>query len=86
MILDVQTAKGSVHDFTLYKITYSDWLPCDAKIIADSGYQGMAKLKHQAFLPFKKPRGQQQLALCKQANQYFAKFCITVGHKITDII
>ncbi|PJX20629.1 transposase, partial [Psychrobacter sp. L7] len=27
MILDVQTCKGSIHDFKLYKDTCPDWLP-----------------------------------------------------------
>ena len=54
LILDVQTSKGSIHDFKLYKDT----------------------------CPFKKPRGGQLLELCKQANQYLAKFRIMVEHKI----
>ena len=82
LILDVQTSKGSIHDFKLYKDTCPDWLPCDAKLLADSGYQGIAKLHEQSFTPFKKPRGGQLLELCKQANQYLAKFRIMVEHKI----
>ena len=82
MILDVQTSKGSIHDFKLYKDTRPDWLPDNAKLLADSGYQGIAKLHEQSFTPFKKPRGGQLLELCKQANQYLAKFRIMVEHKI----
>ena len=82
MILDVQTSKGSIHDFKLYKDTCPDWLPCDAKLLADSGYQGIAKLHEQSFTPFKKPRGGQLLELCKQANHYLAKFRIMIEHKI----
>ena len=78
----MQTCKGSIHDFKLYKDTYPDWLPCDAKLLADSGYQGLAKLHEQSFTPFKKPRGGQLLELCKQANHYLAKFRIMVEHKI----
>lgn len=82
LILDVQTCQGSVHDFKLYKETYPDWLPDSTKVLADSGYQGIAKLHDQTFTPFKKPRGGQLLELCRQSNQYLAKFRITVEHKI----
>ena len=78
----MQTCKGSIHDFKLYKDTCPDWLPCDAKLLADSGYQGLAKRHNQTFTPFKKPRGSQLLEICKQANHYLAKFCIVVEHKI----
>ena len=78
LILDVQTPKGSIHDFKLYQDTCPDWPPCDTKLLGDSGYQGIAKLHEQSFTPFKKPRGGQLLELCKQANQYLAKFRIMV--------
>ena len=78
----MQTCKGSIHDFKLYKDTCPDWLPCDAKLLADSGYQGLAKRHNQTFTPFKKPRGGQLLEICKQANHYLAKFRIVVEHKI----
>lgn len=82
LILDVQTSKGSIHDFKLYKDTCPDWLPCDTRLLADSGYQGIAKLHEQSFTPFKKPREGQLLELAKQANHYLAKFSILVEHKI----
>src|SRR5690606_7004368 len=63
LILDVQTCKGSIHDFKLYKDTCPDWLPDNAKLLADSGYQGIAKLHEQSFTPFKKPRGGQLLEI-----------------------
>ena len=82
LILDIQTSKGSVHDFKLYKDTYLEQLPDNAKLLADSGYQGIAKLYKQSFIPFKKPREGQTLELCKQANHYLAKFRIMFEHKI----
>ncbi len=82
LILDVQTSKGSIYDFNLYKDTCPDWLPCDAKLLADNDYQGIAKLHEQSLTPFKKPRGGHLLELCKQANQYLAKCRILVEHKI----
>lgn len=82
LILDVQTCKGSVHDFSLYKQTCPDWLPENASYLADSGYQGIAKLHDQTFTPFKKPKGCELLDCSKQVNQYLAKLRILVEHKI----
>ena len=81
LMLDMQISKGSIHDFKLYKDTYPDWLPCDASLLADSGYQGLTQLHNQTFTPFKKPRGGQLLDICKQANHDLAKFSIMVEHK-----
>ena len=78
----MQTCKGSIHDFKLYKDTCPDWLPENTNYLADSGYQGITKLHKQTFTPFKKPRGGQLLEICKQANHYLAKFRIMVEHKI----
>ena len=44
--------------------------------------KGNCKLHRQSFTPFKKPHGGQLLELCKQANQYLAKFRIMVEPKI----
>ena len=63
LILDVQTTKGSVHDFKLYKKTCSGWLPVNTSYLADSGYQGIAKLHDQTFIPFKKPKGSEFIRL-----------------------
>lgn len=68
LILDVQTTKGSVHDFKLYKKTCPGWLPVNASYQADSGYQGIAKLHDQTSIPFKKPKGSELLDCCKQVN------------------
>ena len=63
LILDVQTSKGSIHDFKIYKDTCFEWLPDDIILLADSGYQGIANFHDQTFKPFKKPRGGQLLDL-----------------------
>jgi len=39
-------------------------------------------LHDQTFTPFKKPKGGELLDYCKQVNQYLAKLCILVEHKI----
>lgn len=44
IILDVQTCKGSIRDFKIYEEACPNWLPNEAKLLADSGYQNIAKL------------------------------------------
>lgn len=53
--------------------------------MADSGYQGIAKLHEKTFTPFKKPRGGCLIAEAKQVNQYLARFRVLVEHKIGRI-
>lgn len=81
-MLDVQTCKGSIHYLNLYKQTCPDWQRKNTNYPADSGYQGIAKLHDQTLTPFKKPKGGELLALCKQTNQYLAKCRILVEHTI----
>ena len=81
-ILDLKTCKGSIHKFSLYKQTCTDWLPKKTSYLADSGYKGIIKLHYHTFIPFKKPKVRELLALCKQANQYLAKCRILVEHKV----
>ena len=81
----METCKGSIHDFKLYKDTCPDWLLENTNYLADIGYQGIAKLHKQTLTPFNKPHGGQLLKICKQANHYLAKFRILVEHKIRSI-
>lgn len=81
LILDVQTSKGRIHGFKLYKDTCPDLLPCDTKLLADSCNQGITKLHEQTFIPLKKPRGGPLLKFYKQVNHYLAKYRIMVEHK-----
>jgi hypothetical protein len=52
-ILDVQEAKGSVHDFKLYKETIGSSVCKSIPIDGDSGYQGLQKLHPVCRLPIK---------------------------------
>ncbi|WP_081794439.1 transposase family protein [Psychrobacter phenylpyruvicus] len=81
-MLDVQTTTGSVYDFKFCKDTCPDWLPDNTYYLADSGYQGIAKLHETTFILFKEPRNGQTLEICEKANNYLAKFLVRVEHKI----
>ena len=50
MILDVQTYKGSVHDFKPHKDTYPEWFEYNTLIMVDNGYQGIGKRYKQTFI------------------------------------
>ena len=46
---------GKTHDFNIRK--NSEHVPKHVKIIADSGYQGIAKLHKKSSIPYKRPKG-----------------------------
>jgi hypothetical protein len=48
------TVPGAVHDFALFR--QKKPFPTDTRIIADSGYQGIAKLCPLSWIPHKKPK------------------------------
>ena len=74
------TYKGSVHDFSIYKQTCPDWLPkntCYLETVVTKAWPSY--ITHHSF---KKSKGGELLALCKQENQYLSKLRILVEHKI----
>jgi len=56
LIVFIEQAKGSVHDFTLYKSSTGRAVSPDVKIKADSGYQGIADYHANSEVPFKKSK------------------------------
>ena len=55
-ILSVDGAKGSQHDFAIFK--ESDVLiHPDSELVADSGYQGINKFHENSVIPLKKKKG-----------------------------
>jgi len=56
LILFIEQAEGSVHDFTLYKESTGAAVRPDVQIKADSGYQGIAAYHVNSEVPFKKSK------------------------------
>ena len=56
-IIDVNQAKGSEHDFKLYKDTIGGRVLDSIKAQMDSGYQGIAEIHKNSETPKKKPKG-----------------------------
>jgi hypothetical protein len=55
-IYDVEEAKGSVHDFTMCKMTLLQMVGLFIIILADSGYQGIVDYHEQSLIPIKKSK------------------------------
>ena len=82
-IISTYFAKGSVHDFTLFKQSLKKAkLDTSIQILADSGYQGMGKYHTCCQIPFKKTKLCPLTEEQKQANRQLDKIRITVEHVI----
>jgi hypothetical protein len=70
-----------VHDFALYRRSRVE--PHESlEVLADSGYQGLAKLHEKSMTPRKKPRKSELTDEQKQANRELARRRVVVEHVI----
>jgi DDE superfamily endonuclease len=72
-------AKGTVHDFRLFKLDRLPLLP-EQLCLADKGYQGLANLHFNSCLPTKKPRQKTLERSERQHNRLLARLRIIVEH------
>jgi DDE superfamily endonuclease len=70
-------AKGTVHDFRLFKLDRLPMLP-EQLCLADKGYQGLANLHSNSCLPTKKPRHSTLDRSERQHNHLLARLRIIV--------
>jgi len=56
LVLDVEQALVSVHDFQIYKDSVGSAVSPDIQVKADSGYQGIAAYHRNSEVPFKKSK------------------------------
>lgn len=80
-ILATAHAKGSKHDYTLFKETAPRCKP-EVWYVADSGYQGLASRHQQTCLPIEKPKGGQLSPEQKAHNRALGRFRIAVEHVV----
>ncbi len=80
-VLHTAYGKGHENDFGLYKRTKLR-LNESVELLADKGYQGIAKFHHQSFIPCKKPRGGRLTPTQRAYNRELAKLRIKVEHVI----
>jgi len=80
LILFIEQAAGSVHDFTLYKSSVGSAVSPDVKMKADSGYQGIADYHANSEVPFKKSKNRPLTAEEKAFNRRLSRERIAIEH------
>jgi len=78
-IICIDEAKGSVHDFELFKQS-KIYLLDDILMIGDKGYQGIHSFHAFSLIPFKKPRNGELTEEQKEFNRVLSKFRILIEH------
>jgi hypothetical protein len=71
--------RGRIHDFRLFKtsgVRFGELL----KVIADKGYQGIAKIHKLSETPIKKPKGKKLVKEQKEYNRELNRLRIVVEH------
>jgi hypothetical protein len=78
-IICLASGKGRVHDFKLFKksgVKIGDYI----KVIADKGYQGIAKIHGLSETPIKKKKGKKLTKEEKQYNRLLNRLRVVVEH------
>lgn len=78
-ILAIHIGKGRRHDFTLFKNS-KVFIHPRAKLLADLGYQGIAKYHQNSVLPYKRKKNQPLTVEEKAHNRALAKQRIAIEH------
>jgi len=79
-ILDVQEAKGSTHDFKIYKDTIGQSVNGSILIQADLGYLGIEKLHENSQIPKKESKLHKLNKREKAYNKRLARERVTIEH------
>lgn len=78
IIVVSQTVPGSIHDFAAYKQMKP--FPESTLVLADSGYQGIAKLHPKSLIPHKKPKQGKLDAISSCCNRALALLRVSAEH------
>ena len=78
-IICVDEAKGSVHDFEIFKQSGIHLLD-DILLVGDKGFQGICDLHAFSLIPHKKPKKGALTAEQKAFNSSLSKFRIFIEH------
>jgi hypothetical protein len=79
-ILDVQEAKGSVHDFTVYKDSIGSSVSKSIPLDADLGYLGIGKYHRNSFIPIKSSKKHRLSEGEKAYNKKLARRRVVIEH------
>jgi len=80
LILFIEQAVGSVHDFTLYKSSVGSAVSPEVKMKADSGYQGIADYHANSEGPFKRSKNRPLTSEQKAFNRRLSRERIAIEH------
>lgn len=78
-IICVSEAKGSVHDFELFKQSGIHLRP-DIVLVGDKGFQGIDSIHPLSLIPFKKPRKGELTEAQRAFNRKLSKFRMRIEH------
>jgi hypothetical protein len=76
----VQEAKGSVHDFTIFKDTIGKSVSSSIPILADLGYLGIENLHHNSLIPIKESKNHKLTKREKAYNKKLARLRVVIVH------
>jgi hypothetical protein len=79
-VLTVDQAKGSVHDFRLYKNRTGSAIAPDIQAKTDSGYQGIKDYHANSEVPYKKSKNRPLSAEEKAFNRQLARQRVVIEH------
>jgi hypothetical protein len=79
-ILDIQEAKGSVHDFTVYKDSIGSSVSNSIPLDADLGYLGIEGCHSNSFIPVKSSKKHQLSKGEKAYNKKLARRRVVIEH------
>ena len=80
IIIDVQQAKGSVHDFKLYKDTIGKNVDESILIQTDLGYLGIEQFHKNSLIPIKESKNHKLNKLEKAYNKKLARLRVVIEH------
>ena len=83
-ILATAFAPGATHDFALFKASRL-WFNPETTVLADSGYQGMAKWHRPSRTPYKKTKLHPLTKEKKQSNAQLASQRVDCEHLFGDL-
>jgi hypothetical protein len=79
-IIDVQEAKGSEHDFKVYKDTIGKDISNSIPLDGDLGYQGIEQYHANSFIPIKSSKNHQLSEREKAYNKRHARRRVVIEH------
>jgi hypothetical protein len=79
-IIDVKEAKGSEHDFKVYKDTIGEDVSNSIPVDADLGYLGIQAYHRNSFIPIKRSKNHQVTEEEKEYNKGLARRRVVIEH------